>query len=283
MKTGSIFSKVFLLACLWTGIFLGLAGYAGGKTYQEDPEVFQKLAEKKNWQIHLGGMSKKFPGNYIETKNLWTFPATAKQIRIKLVSGNVSIKRTSGPEIVVTATGGLNAERAARLIETTQEGDLLSLEEPEHGAKDLNLNIELPLSLMSSFDIGTVSGNIAFENIQAENIVFKAVSGDMILNQVTAENLTYGGVSADLEAENCDIKKVVGKTVSGDIEYESLKTATFDLVTVSGDIKLKIPKSDQARFEMKSISGKITNNHGTNPQGLSEVKLMTTSGDIEIL
>ena len=86
MKSVNVFSKIFVLATLWTVVFLGLAGYAGGKTYQQDPQLVERISSKHNWEIHIGGMSKKYGSkSYVETKNSWTFPATATQINLKSV------------------------------------------------------------------------------------------------------------------------------------------------------------------------------------------------------
>lgn len=284
MKSMNVFSKVFVLATLWTVVFLGLAGYAGGKAFEKDPDLVQKVSDKYNVSIHIGGMSKKYGSkNYVETKNSWTFPATTTQINLKSISGNFSIKKSSGTEIVVTATGGLDVNRGPQLLETKQDGTTLTLQEPDNEAtRQLEVNIEIPASLISKFDVATVSGDLSFENLQAKELSLKTVSGDMTLNQVTAEILAIAGVSADLKATNCDIKKVTGKTVSGDVEFNSQKPAGFDLTTVSGDIKMKLPKMDNTKFDLTTTSGDIQNAHGSTKTGALEVKIYTTSGDIEI-
>lgn len=284
MKSMNIFSKVFVLATLWTVVFLGLAGYAGGKAFQQDPDLIQKVSDKYKVSIHMGGMSKKYGSkNYVETKNSWTFPATVTAINMKSISGNFSLKKSSGTEIVVTATGGLDVNRGPQLLETKQEGTTLTLHEPDNeAARGLEVNIEIPASLVGTFDIATVSGDLSFENLQAKELSLKTVSGDMTLNQVTAETLEIAGVSADLKATNCEIKNVSGKTVSGDVEFSSQKPAGFDLVTVSGDIKMKLPKSQDTKFILNTTSGEIQNAHGSAKTGALEVKVYTTSGDIEI-
>jgi DUF4097 and DUF4098 domain-containing protein YvlB len=284
MKSMNVFSKVFVLATLWTVVFLGLAGYAGGKAFQQDPDLVQKVSEKYNMSIHIGGMSKKYGSkSYVDTKNSWTFPATATQINLKSIGGNFSIKKSSGTEIVVTATGGLDVNRGPQLLETNQDGTTLTLQEPDNEAtRGLEVNIEIPASLISNIEVVTVSGDLAFENLQAKELSLKTVSGDMTLNQVTAETLAIAGVSADLKATNCDIKKVTGKTVSGDVEFSSQKPAGFDVTTVSGDIKMKLPKMENTKFDLTTTSGDIQNAHGSTKTGALKVKIYTTSGDIEI-
>lgn len=284
MKSMNVFSKVFVLATLWTVVFLGLAGYAGGKAFQQDPDLVQKVSDKYKVSIHVSGMSKKYGSkNYVETKNSWTFPATATEINLKSIGGNFSIKKSSGTEIVVTATGGLDVNRGPQLLETKQDGTTLTLQEPDNEAtRGLEVNIEIPASLIGTFDVGTVSGDLSFENLQAKELTLKTVSGDMTLNQVTADALTIAGVSADLKATNCNIKNVTGKTVSGDVEFSSQKPAGFDLTTVSGDIKMKLPKMENTKFDLSTTSGEIQNAHGSVKTGTLEVKVFTTSGDIEI-
>ncbi|MNL14075.1 hypothetical protein D3C87_1350050 [compost metagenome] len=284
MKSMNVFSKVFVLATLWTVVFLGLAGYAGGKAFQQDPDLVQKVSDKYKVSIHMGGMSKKYGSkNYVETKNSWTFPATATEINLKSVSGNFSIKKTSGTEIVVTATGGLDVNRGPQLLETKQDGTTLTLQEPDNEAtRGLEVNIEIPASLIGKFEVETLSGDVSFENLQAKELTLKTVSGDMTLNQVTADILAIAGVSADLKATNCDIKKVTGKTVSGDVEFSSQKPAGFDITTVSGDIDMKLPKMENTKFDLSTTSGEIQNAHGSAKTGTLEVKIYTTSGDIEI-
>lgn len=284
MKSMNVFSKVFVLATLWTVVFMGLAGYAGGKAFQQDPDLVQKVSQKYNVSIHMGGMSKKYgSSSYVDTKNSWTFPATATQITMKSLSGNFSIKRSSGTEIVVTATGGLDKSIAPELLEAKQDGTTLTLQEPDHDAsRHLEVYIEIPASMTSTYEATTVSGDFTMENIQAKELTLKTVSGDMTLNQVTADALTITSVSADLKGTNSDIKKVTGKSVSGDIEFSSQKPAGFDVTTVSGDIELTLAKSEDTKFSLQTTSGKIENAHGSKKTGTLEVKAYTTSGDIEI-
>lgn len=284
MKSMNVFSKVFVLATLWTVVFMGLAGYAGGKAFQQDPDLVQKVSEKYKVSIHMGGMSKKYgSSSYVDTKNSWTFPATVTQINLKSLSGNFSIKKSSGTEIVVTATGGLDANQAPQLLETKQDGTTLTLQEPDNdAARHLEVYIEIPSNMISTYETTTVSGDLSIENIQAKELTLKTVSGDMILNQVTADALAITSVSADLKATNSDIKTVTGKSVSGDIEFTSQKPVGLDVVTVSGDIELTLAKSENTKFALKTTSGKIENAHGSNKAGTLEVKAYTTSGDIEI-
>lgn len=284
MKSVNIFSKVFFCATLWTVVFLGLAGYAGNKTLEQDPEIIQKISDKKNISIHIGGMSKKYGSkNYVDTKKSWTFPATATHINLVSTGGEFSIKKTNGNEIVVTATGGLGLSKGAEMLDTKHEGTTLTLKEPDNDVvRGLEVNIEIPASLISQFEVATVSGDIAFENVQAKELTLKTVSGDITLNQVNADALTVAGVSADIKAMNCDIKKVSGKTVSGDIEFNGQKSAGFEFTSVSGDVKMKIPKSTDTKFILNTTSGEIKNSHGSAKTGTLEVKINTTSGDIEI-
>lgn len=284
MKSVNIFSKVFVLATLWTVVFLGLAGYAGNKTLEQDPEIVQKIADKKNIVIHIGGMSKKYGSkSYVDTKKSWTFPATATQITLKSIGGNFSVKKTNGTEIVVTATGGLDSNRGPELLDTNQDGTTLTLKEPENEAvRGLEVNIEIPATLISTFDIHTVSGDMTFENTQLKDFAVKSVSGDLNWNNVTAENLTFSTVSSDLKILDSNVKTVKGKTVSGDVEFNNNKPANLDVTSVSGDVKMKLAKSQDTNFNLKTTSGEIENAHASNKSGTVAVTILTTSGDIEI-
>ena len=284
MKSVNIFSKVFVLATLWTVVFLGLAGYAGGKALEQDPDLIQKVNDKYNVAIHIGGMSKKYGGkDFAETKNAWTFPATTTQINLKSVSANFSFRKSSGTDIVVTATGGLDTSKAPQLLETTHSGTTLTLQEPDvEATRQVHVYIELPASVIANIEIGSVSGDSTFENLQLKDLTVKSVSGDISLNQTSAQVVSLSGVSADLKAENCEFQKLVAKTISGDVDYSATKPAAFDVTTVSGDIKIKLPKSEDFLFNLQSISGKIENALGRPKNGKLEVKVFTTSGDIEI-
>lgn len=284
MKSRHVFSKVFVFATLWTVVFLSVAGYAVNETYQQDPELIQKVSDKRNWKVHMGGMSKNFGGkNYVESNKSWTFPSAISEISLKSVSGKFSVKKSSGTEIVVTATGDLDSNIAPQLLVIKQDDNTLTLEEPDDNAtRDLQVNIEIPDGMVSKFEMGTVSGDMTFENLRAKDLAFKAVSGDLILNKVIAERLTLKGVSSDLKAENCEVKKLVVTTVSGEVEFSTQNPTEIDISTTSGDIKVKLPKTQDARYDLSTTSGKIDNAHGSNKASSLEVKIHTTSGDIDI-
>nr|WP_295902563.1 DUF4097 family beta strand repeat-containing protein [uncultured Bdellovibrio sp.] len=282
----NLFTKFFIAFSVWTVGFLSLATYAGGKAFATDPDLVSKLESKYNVSIRMGGMSKGYsvgPAEYGETKDAWTFAPPAKKVVFKSFSGNISIKKSADSEIKISATGKLDKKMAPRLLEVETTGNELKIKEPEDNAvKDLEVHIEVPASFNKDLEVLTVSGNVTLENLNLQEAELKTVSGEMTLNQIVAQELDIKTVSGDFKAEAASITKFEGKTVSGDLEMSNGIPANIDFTSVSGDVKMKIAKNDKTHFSLKSVSGDINNSHGSAKDGNYNVKVSTTSGNIEI-
>ncbi|MEK2646976.1 DUF4097 family beta strand repeat-containing protein [Bdellovibrio sp. BCCA] len=281
----NLFTKFFIAFSVWTVAFLSLATYAGGKAFETDPHLVSKLEDKMNVSIRVGGVSKRFHSDseMVNTQDTWNFAPPAEKMKIKLFTGNVSIKKSSGSEIKITATGDIDKSRAPRLLEAETTGNELKISEPEGDVvKKLDVHIEVPASFAQELDVVTVSGNVTVENLNVDELELKTVSGDIALNQVSANKIEMKSVSGNLNAEGASIKKIEGKSVSGNLAFANSLPADIDLTSVSGDVKMKLVKNDKTQFALKSVSGDIKNAHGSNKNGNYNVKVSTTSGDIEI-
>ncbi|WP_373998371.1 DUF4097 domain-containing protein [Bdellovibrio bacteriovorus] len=282
MRSMGLFGKFFIAFAIWTVAFLSLASYAGSKAYEQDPTLIKKIEDNYNVRVHIGGISKVDAG-WEEIKDTWNFAPPVKKVSFKSVNATVSFKRGSGPDLLISASGRLDKNKAPRLLQTEVKGEELIIQQPENEAtNELEVRIEVPASMTKNIEIVTVNGNIVLENTQTEELSIKTVAGDVILKQIAATSIALHSVSADVKAEDISTRKISGKSVSGDLEISTLSPAEVSFTSISGDVKLKLSPSDKLRFSLKSVSGEIHNRHGSNKNGNIGVSVSTTSGDIEI-
>lgn len=283
MKSLSVFSKLFFLLALSTVGFLSLATYATEKAQTENPQLLKKLEDKYNMRIHMGGLTKKNGPQDRKTSDTWHIPTPAKSIVVKLVSGNVSIKKSNVKELTISASGILDKEKSPRLLETDPDKETVTIKEPSDNAvEDLNVQIEIPASFNQDLIFKAVSGNINLENLNFNSLELHNVSGEFNLNNVTAKNLAVITVSGSINAEGSSLENLKGKSVSGNVKIASSQPMNVDFKSVSGDVTMKLNPTQDTHFSLHSVSGKIENQFGSKPNAKHEVVISTTSGDIKI-
>lgn len=274
----NMLTKLFLVFSIWTVGFLSLAVFASNRVLQNDPELISKIQEKYNITISKNGVT-----NGVQTQDSWTFAVPAKKVIVKSFSGNISIKKSSGHEIKITAIGRLDKGANSRLLETDHSSDELIIREPDNDVvSNLEVQIELPAAFENSLEVLSVSGDINLKDVNIHEIDLGSVSGDIDLNKVTSKNFVVKTVSGDVKAESSSMAKLVGKTVSGDFEISSATPLNSDLVSVSGDIRMKFSKTDKTQFSLQSVNGDIRNGHQDTKGAEYTVNISTTSGDIEV-
>ncbi|MEN0057718.1 MAG: DUF4097 family beta strand repeat-containing protein [Bdellovibrio sp.] len=280
----NLFTKFFIAFLIWTIAFLSLGGYASNKAFQQDPDILSKIEDKYHVAIHIGGISKKnTPSNYEQANDSWKLAPPAKKIVLKVVSSDISIKKSAGSEIVITANGLLDKSKSDQLLETKISSDELVISEPDNEAvRKVSIQVELPASYTQALDIIAVNGDIAAEGLTLNDLSVKTVSGNVTFNNLNAKSWSLHSVSGDIKADSSSFTKISGKTVSGEIEITNQIPAQIDFTSVSGDVKMKLAKTDNIFFNLKSLSGSINNKHGSNRKGDFEVNVSTASGDIEI-
>lgn len=166
--------------------------------------------------------------------------------------------------------------------------------------------------ISDALKISTVSGDFKSKSLDSYISDFKSVSGDIKCTEIISPKLNFDSVSGDIKAEYLKVEKIRFKTVSGDISVseagKSVEGTTVSgdvsikcidipelikLKSVSGDIKIKADKISGFDYEIKTLSGDITDNLGLKIDKRKssgtyktasghEIILSTVSGDISI-
>lgn len=298
MKSLSLFAKIFIFLSFGTFVFIVLTFYSVDKALKSDPELLVKIGKYFNMNISTNG----FYFNGITdptspaqpTRETWTFAVPKKKIQIKSVAGNLTIKETSGKEILISADGQLhnNSSGSSHLLEIKLSGDDLIIQESENfnqanwSSQDLEIQIEIPGSFLKTLEASSVSGNLVIENLNLDKLELKTTSGQVILKQVLSKSLILKTVSGELMMDESSISNISAKSISGNMELSNLIPANVELTSLSGNLKLKLTEIDKAQISLKSISGNIQNSqnqkaHGK-AQGNFQINISTASGDIEV-
>lgn len=150
--------------------------------------------------------------------------------------------------------------------------------------------------------VKSTSGDISLDsNIKANKIETSTISGDISVNSFISENIKIKTTSGDINVDNIDSKVLAVSTISGQISLGnitgelSLKTTSGDITvskllildnseisSLSGEIRVKMDNKNNCNIDTDSMSGDEDVN--TNKYGNSkyELKIKTTSGDIEV-
>ncbi len=283
MKSLNLFTRLFTAIVLLTMGSLGLAIYSAKRAYDADPQLISKI--EKQFDIHINNRN----GFYVSTlsnrdssQDTWQMPLTQKKIRIKTFSGRVAIKNTSSTEVHISANGRLDKSISPKLLDINSTANVLTILEPEKGVSDLEIHIEIPSSFAYELAIESVSADVSVESLSPNSISIETASGEILLDTIKADSLSLATISGDTHIHTSAITTLAAKTVSGGIKIENKGTAITRLKSISGDIDLKLPPSESFRFDLKTVSGGIKNEHHEQAKAVATVEISTTSGDIKI-
>ncbi|MNJ98510.1 hypothetical protein D3C87_162760 [compost metagenome] len=283
MKSSNLFPRVFIALSVLTIVFLSAAGYSFEKAHNSDPQLVQRLEERYNIRMGMGGVSKSMGKEGERAQDTWTEALPTDKITITTISGKVEIKTSPAKEIQISAKGKLDTSLAPRLLDVSASGGGLSIRQPDNDAvTNLEVEVLIPESYAKDLDIQSVSSDLSLRGLTLNTLDIKAVSGDAKLKNMTAQTVDFKTVSGDIEAENSTFTKVSGKTVSGDFDLATDRSSNMDINSTSGDVKLKIADGKNTQFTLKSMSGKIENIHNDIKSGEFKISISTISGDIEV-
>ncbi|MCP2604498.1 DUF4097 domain-containing protein, partial [Candidatus Aminicenantes bacterium AC-708-M15] len=144
------------------------------------------------------------------------------KIRIKSVSGNITLEKTGGEVRAQTVSGDIIVEGARTRVECK-----------------------------------AVSGDVVIKNTEGE-INLKTISGDIEVMNVMG-SVEADCVSGDIEIENSKVERIKAKTISGSITYrgEILPKGEYLLNSHSGNVRMEIPSDSAFDLEASTFSGKI--------------------------
>lgn len=103
----------------------------------------------------------------------------------------------------------------------------------------------------------TVSGEVRIRSAGALSVA-KSVSGDVRIETAkTTTTGEIGSVSGDILAEDLEAERLEIETVSGEIELRRVTSERVELSTVSGDLDFEGPLAPDGRYDLQSHSGDL--------------------------
>jgi hypothetical protein len=166
--------------------------------------------------------------------------ASGGHLKIRNISGDVTVTGYNGDTIVVTATKQ-GRDRDLVTIEDRSAGDMvdLTVRYPQTGNANasVDFDIRVPRSVEYNFDrISSVSGNVSVSGATGR-LKVESVSGNVEVKDVS------GIVSA--------------AAVSGNVMVELTKAGAGNMkfASVSGDVSVRAPGNLDADIDMSTISG----------------------------
>jgi len=200
-------------------------------------------------------------------------------LRIKTVSGNISVTGWEKPEVKVdSVVVGDNVKPEV----TQRDGEIVIREIHDNpgffgSSGSVNFKIFAPAGAM--VDGKSISGSVTLERLNGA-VEFKTVSGELSLTAAAPSDVDLASVSGGVV---CRLDKRYANSlaisnVSGDIELVLAGggDAYCRLSTISGDLTVK-QKMEEAETKKGYGSEKVTGRLG---QGSGKITLSTVSGDI---
>lgn len=134
----------------------------------------------------------------------------------------------------------------------------------------------------STTEIKSVSGRLKLGNINSETVYLKATSGDISLNTLEAVETSIKTVSGNIKVET-SANIISAETVSGNIKITSLNLKGDSKVnTVSGNVEIGISNDCNCKISTSSVSGDKNISQSKYGNGENNLKINTTSGNIEV-
>jgi DUF4097 and DUF4098 domain-containing protein YvlB len=201
------------------------------------------------------------------------------------MSGNVTLRGTDGPSVVVTATKHGADQDRIRIEDTSSAG---SVEIGVHYPKNCNCNASVDFVV----DVPR-STRFAFEKISS-------MSGDVAVDGVTG-SVTAATMSGDVHVGDVD-GTVNATSMSGDVEVAITRLQgpdDLEFTSMSGNVVVRLPSDADASVSMKTTSGSISTDFpievheqkygpgawakGTIGGGSRALRATTMSGDVRLL
>lgn len=164
-------------------------------------------------------------------------------IKIRNVSGNVTVTGYGGAEVVVLGYKEGRDRDRVEIEDLSAPGRVeVRVRYPEFGNTDAGVNFEVRVPQEVSFNfegISSVSGNVEIRRVSGK-IRAEAVSGNVTVADVT------GSVSASAVSGNVDVH-IVRLEGGRDMKFSA----------VSGSVSVRAPADLDAYVEMSTISGSL--------------------------
>lgn len=139
------------------------------------------------------------------------------------------------------------------------------------------IRLGLPRELKLPVRIGTASGDVDWQGVQAESLTIRTMSGDIAVADVSgAVRLDLDTKSGDMRIRQADCADTRLKTISGDIGWRG-SCRELSVNTISGDIHAV---GSFLRTKVQTVSGDLRLESADDQ--VAEITASTTSGDLEL-
>ena len=125
-------------------------------------------------------------------------------------------------------------------------------------------------------DVSSGSGDVSVRDVGG-SVNVRTGSGDIVVGQVSAGALEVSSGSGGVVATGLS-GPVEVHTASGDVRLAGTPTADWDVNTASADVVIDIPDGTGFRVSARSMSGTITNDHGSAASQASRRDYQATVG-----
>jgi DUF4097 and DUF4098 domain-containing protein YvlB len=187
------------------------------------------------------------------------------EVEIHSVSGDATLLNVAGDATVESVSGDVEATDVPNLIEAKSvSGDVRVLR--ARSPRDV--------------EIGSVSGEVFVEDIEAEEVNVTSVSGNVTLDGVTCTRAALESVSGEIRytgsiarAGRYDFQSHSGDvviTIGDDVGFQ-LEASTFS-GEIESELPLKTASTDRKRRQLSGVSG----------DGSAVIEAQTFSGDVLI-
>lgn len=227
------------------------------------------------------------------------------KVSIDGVSESIVVKRSESDSIIIRYYAPEDYEK---LNVTTANGALRVERKSDNaffnfrwGSRNERIEVELPAKTYDSIYIGSTSGDITADYLNANSVTVSSVSGDSKVTRIESVTTKLESVSGEIEVASIvgdvtanttsgdvDISAISGsiraESVSGDMEIRGFSvSAASNIETVSGDIELQMTQDTKFTLKTSTLSGKVVTQHidhtGNN---LPLISMESVSGDIKV-
>ena len=249
--------------------------------------VFEGLGDR-DWDFGDWGQSQRFRAAQTDRETRRFNIGPSGQLDIDTLSGDVTIRRGSGRELVIeivrdargttdaTAKAGLEAVRAVS-EERGGRVTIKSVYPNQRGRSDYSVSVSYIVSAPAGTRISSrsVSGDVVADGIDGELSVSTTsgdvkvtnathllsattASGEIVLMNVGAEGLLEAStLSGEITATGVKARRLVLGAISGTVSARGVEAGDVKLSSVSDDVLFEGALSPRGRYEFTSQSGDV--------------------------
>jgi len=242
------------------------------------------------WNAGEWGQSQRYGATQTDRDTRRFNIGASGQLDLETLSGDVTIKRSSGRELVVDivreARGTTDAAAKAGLaqvrVESEERGGRVTIRtvypnERRHSDYSVSVSYIVTAPAGTRISSRSVSGNVSVEGIDGE-LSITTMSGDVVVTGA-ARLTTAKTVSGDITLTNVGSEGVLeASTMSGEIIASGIKARRLNLSAVTGGVTAK--GAEAGDVKLHSMAGDLLFGGALAPRGRYEFS--SHSGDIHI-